>query len=507
MNGRPLLKRILRRLAQAALLGLGILLAVLLWNLWHFRSRQLSVAATAEVPLPEQALVDRLAAAVAIPTVSQQTRARTDAAPFDRFAEFLEESFPSVHKHLDRLTGDDFGNADNRSLLLRWQGSDAAQPAILLMAHYDVVPVPADTLAHWTHPPFAGVVDDRYVWGRGTLDVKDAAMAIMEAIDYLLQKGFRPQRTVYVALGHDEEVGGADGNAQIAQWMRRQGIRLLYVLDEGGCIYTDFPGLDAPVALVGVAEKGWLSVRLTVQLNDGGHASMPPPQTAIGVLARAISRIEQNPLPARLDGGADMMLDYVGPEMPMPRRLAVANRWLFAPLIKRSLTATPSGNAALRTTIAATIIQGGVKENVLPTQAEATLNVRVLPGDHSQRVLAHLKRTVADQRVAIEPLAGGRQPSRISSTQSPAFHTLHTTIKQIFPDVVVAPFVVIGGTDAAHFDDLTLSKDVYRFIPAPMDDADLKRIHGIDERIARKDYLNIVRFYIRLLEASATPEG
>ncbi len=368
------------------------------------------------------------------------------------------------------------------------------------MAHYDVVPVEPVALERWTHPPFAGYLDEQYVWGRGTLDVKNGAIGMLEAVDRLLEQGFQPNRTIYLSLGHDEEVGGIHGNQQIAEWMRSQGIRLEFVLDEGGCIYEDFTGLDRPVALVGVAEKGYVTVRLAAELAAGGHSSMPPKHTAIGILAEALHRLHQHPLPHRLDGGAGLTLDFVGPEMPLANRIAMSNRWLFAPLIESKLAATPVGNASLSTTMAPTMIEGGVKENVLPTKAELTINVRILPGDTVDSALEHIRRVVGDERVSIQTLDIRKEPSRMSRTDSEAFAVLHRTIKEIFPNVVVAPFVVVGGTDASHFDDSSLSKDVYRFIPSRLAADDVQRIHGIDERISRKDYLNIVRFYVQLLK-------
>ena len=241
-------------------------------------------------------------------------------------------------------------------------------------------------------------------------------------------------------------------------------------------------------------------MRLAVELKEGGHSSMPPASTAIGILAAALQQLEKSPFPKRLDGGADLTLDYVGPELPLAKRVVIGNRWLLGSVIQSQMAASPAGNASLRTTMAPTMLKGGVKENILPTKAEAVVNVRILPGDTVDRIVDHMKAAIGDDRVILQVQAPVKSPSRISSTDSEAFHLIQTTIQQIFPEVVVAPFVVVGGTDASHFDDDSLSKDVYRFLPSKLSAEDLPRIHGIDERISRRGYLDIVRFYVQLLK-------
>lgn len=493
------LRKTAKRLLLGICLALGGLMSILVLNVWRFQSRQINIAAAPAMAMDEQKIVERFAGAISLRTVSHQNPARFDAEEFDKFRSYLRESYPNVHEQLQLQTGLEFGDERNQSLLFKWEGNDQKRDAILLMAHYDVVPVEPATLDEWTNPPFAGYFDDNYVWGRGTLDDKCGVIGLMEAIEHLIGEGFHPSQTVYISLGHDEEIGGIRGNQPISQWMRRQGIRLEYVLDEGGGIFDDFPGLDRPVALVGVAEKGYFTTQLVVSLKETGHASIPPKDTAISILANAIGRLHDHPLPQRLNGGTGLMLDHVGPEMPMVNRIAVSNRWLFRPLIKWQLGAIPAGNAALRTTIAPTIIAGGFKDTVLPTKASVTLNARILPGDTVDSAMAYIKKCIDDDRVCVGEPTNGVEPSRISSTDSNSFRRIHHAIKEVFPDAVVAPFVVVAGTDAKHFDDNSLSKNVYRFTPWKLGNEELKRIHGINERISRKDFLGIIRFYERLL--------
>lgn len=482
------------------LLGVGCLgLAVVVaWNVVRSPSRQLEVEPVSHPDLSEQQIVERLSEAIQIRSVSMGNLAWVDEQQFDRFHEFVAATYPELYQPpFEAMTGDVFGDARNRSLLFHWPGSDAKLEPILLMSHFDVVPIESETATAWTHPPFSGDVDDHYIWGRGALDVKDGVIGILEAVNHLLDKGFQPTRSIYISLGHDEETGGTHGNRRIAEWMRSQGIRLWFVVDEGGCILNDFPGMERPLALVGVAEKGFMNVRLSVSLEEGGHSSMPPPETAIGILSQAINRIERDAFPATLSGGGDLLLDFIGPEMAPLSRVATANRWLFERLIVRMLEKKPGSNAMLRTTVAPTMVSGGTKENVLPTHADAVLNLRLLPGDSAASAVRRLTETVQDPRVKIVAVGEPREASPISSTASQSFRTLHRTIREVYPKVVVAPFVLVGGTDAAHFE--PLSRNVYRFMPVRLSEKDLKRIHGIDERIAKRDFLDLVSYFIRLI--------
>ena len=338
-------------------------------------------------------------------------------------------------------------------------------------------------------------MDDEFIWGRGTLDCKHGVMAILEAISLLSAQGFQPKRTIYVASGHDEEIGGADGNLKIAAWFRSHRIRLHTIIDEGGCVFTEFPGLASPAAMVGVAEKGFLTVEITANVNADkvGHSSMPPRETAVSILSSAIHRVQSSPFPARIDGGLRDTLNFLGPEMPFDKKMAMSNMWLFGPLVIRTLSARPSGDALLRTTIAPTMIEGGVSENVLPTQATAKLNLRLLPGDSIDSSLEYLRRSINDPRVSLKSLDKAREASPLSDIDSEAFRILQTTIHQVLPDVVVAPFVLVGSTDTIHYTDL--SEHIFRFIPTRLSERDTQRFHGIDERISKDSYLEIISFF------------
>ncbi len=498
------MKRIKKVVKRGSLVLLGLLIALLSvvgWNYLNFSSMQIRVKPARNTHWDQALLENRLQSAIQIPTVSQPLSRLTAGSPLHRFRDFLAEAFPALHRPpFIRRTGLDFGDALIPSVMFEWPGRDSKLEGILLMSHFDIVPIEPSTFSNWTHEPFSGHIDDKFLWGRGTLDCKHGVMAILEAIDRLAADGFQPERTIYVALGHDEELGGKDGNAKMAEWLRSRGRRLYTVLDEGGCIFTDFPGLGRPAALIGVAEKGSLNVRLSVEVSptEVGHASMPPSQTSISILASAINRVQASPFPANVDGGLRDTLRFLGPEMPsFFRRVAMANLWLTGPIVKLQLADKPSSNALLRTTVAPTLIEGGIQVNVLPHQASASLNLRLLPGDSIEEAMEYIQQNIDDPRVSVSALPLGNEASPMSSIDSDPFHQLHQTIREIYPDVAVAPFVLVGSTDSLHYRDLC--ENIYRFIPAQLSERDTQRFHGIDERIALQDYTDIVRFMHQLI--------
>jgi len=501
------MKRIARR-ASFVLLGLFLALLIFMsWNYLRFSSKQLQVEPAPKIAWNNELLYKNLQGAIQIQTVSETLSQLTEGHPLYQFRDYVEATFPALHRSpFIRRTGHDFGDALIPSLLFEWPGQNPSLPGILLMSHFDVVPIEKGTCSKWTHEPFSGHIDGTFLWGRGTLDCKHGVMAILEAINRHAADGFTPERTIYIALGHDEELGGQDGNAKMAEWLRSQGRKLHMVLDEGGCVFTEFPGLSQPAALIGVAEKGMLNVQLSVEvsLTEIGHASMPPPQTAISILATAIDRVQVSPFPAHIDGGLGDTLRFLGPEMPsLARRIAMANLWLTEPLITRQLAGKPSSNALLRSTVAPTLIHGGVQVNVLPQNATAALNLRLIPGDSIEQAIEHIRQSIDDPRVDVVALPLAKEASPMSSIESPAFDQLHRSIREVYPEVAVAPFVLVGSTDSVHYRDI--STDIYRFIPARIAERDTQRFHGIDERIALEDYVQIVQFFHQLILNTAGP--
>jgi carboxypeptidase PM20D1 len=486
-------RRILQLLGALAslLLTLGI---VLLGNTLRLSSAQLSAVPLAPklVLLPDSTTA-HLAAALRIPTVSRTIYAETDSVPFHHLATYLRRTFPLVHQHL-RLQ-----HINHYGLLYEWTGTDPTLKPLLLVAHQDVVPVLPGTEGQWTRPPFAGEQAGEYLYGRGALDDKLNVIGQLEAVEYLLRTHYHPRRTVLLAFGHDEEAQGRRGARAIAAVLRQQHPQLEMVLDEGGIIKADgVAGLVQPVALVGVSEKGYLSLELSAT-GQGGHSSMPPALTSVGRVAAAVARLEAQPFPARLDGGVSGLLAYLAPATPFGKRVVFANQWLFGPLIKKTLEATPSGNATLRTTTAPTIMRGGDKDNVLPIAAAATVNFRLLPGDSVHAVARQVQAIINDSLIRVRLVGEGREASPVSATNNAAFTTLHHTIKSVFPQVLVAPYVVVGATDARAYASLC-PQATYRFMPVLLDQAALESLHGTNERLRVSAYQDVIRFYVTLMQ-------
>jgi carboxypeptidase PM20D1 len=479
-------------------LGVGLFLlgAVLGVRALRLRSSQLRVAPVHDVEVDGARAAERLAGALRFPTISSQDEDRIDSTAFDGLSQYLEQAFPLVHARLPRE------RVGDHSLLFTWSGSDASLPPLLLLAHLDVVPVEPGTEAAWEHAPFAGEIAAGFVWGRGALDDKAGVVGILEAVEILLAREVRPRRTVVLAFGHDEEVGGARGARAVATRLQAAGLRFEFVLDEGLAIVEGIvPGLEQPAALIGVAEKGYASVRLLARA-AGGHSSMPPRATAIGVLNRALARLESHPLPARFDGVPAALFGALAPELPFGQRLVLANLWLFRPLLLHRLAAEPTTGALLRTTGVPTMLSAGIKENVVPERAEALVNFRIRPGDSLASVLEHVRRTVEDARVEVSLVGQGSEPSPVSSAATPGYEAIARAVREVEPRALVAPSLVLGGTDARHYQ--ALSPAVYRFLPALLRPDDLPRVHGTNERIGVEDYRRVVRFYLQLLRHAAS---
>lgn len=480
------------------LLGLLLLLAlVLVGNTLRQGSRQIEAEPAQPLAVDRDGVVQTMAAAVRARTVSGETPVPGVEAEFEALHALLRERYPRVHAALEREV------VGGHSLLFTWKGSDAALKPVALMAHQDVVPIAPGTEASWQRPPFDGVVEDGFVWGRGTLDDKSNLVTQLEALEMLLEAGVQPRRTIYFVFGHDEEIGGEHGVVRIVALLQQRGVRLDWVLDEGMAVtHGVMPGIEQPVALIGLAEKGSVSLRLAASAPPG-HSSMPPGpgQGAVARLAAALARLDAQPLPGGIQGAAAEMFEAIAPEMPFGQRLALSNLWLTRPLVERMLSRGAATNAMLRTTTAMTMLSAGMKENVLPGRAEAVVNFRILPGDTIGSVQAEVRRIVADEGIEITLHGQGFDPSRLATSRSDSFRLVEQAVRDIFPDAVVAPSLMLAASDARHFDGI--SDASYRFMPIRFDSADLKRPHGTDERIAIDQLVDMVRFYHRLLARAA----
>ena len=460
-----------------------------------FQRSQGSVKKIEGIAVDEQCVAEHLAACVRCRTVPLDEKGTPDPKAFKQLHRMLEETYPLVHQKLKREV------VNGYSLLYTWQGVRAELEPVMLMAHQDVVSADPND---WTHPPFDGVITDGFIWGRGTLDIKNQLIGIMDAAEALLVQGYRPERTILFGLGHDEETGGVNGSKVMGQLLKERGIHLAGIVDEGGGISAGLAaGVRGPVALIGVSEKGYLTVEFTVH-SAPGHSSTPPRQTAIGILSRALTRLEAHPMPVRLRR-LRPLYHGIGKAAPLYLQVAFANIWLFGPILKRWLASNPEMNASMRTTTALTIINGGREDNTIPADAKAFVNFRLLPGDTIADVLWHIKKTIKDERVKVKPVEGKfNEALPTSSTRSKAYMSLKQVIHQVFDNPPVAPYVMLGGTDCMHF--VPVCDDIYRFTSLVMDESFRGLEHGIDERIPVEAMAMMVKFYAQLMKVWGTKE-
>jgi carboxypeptidase PM20D1 len=434
-----------------------------------------------------------LGEAVRFRTVSNQNRADNQPEQWNNFQQWLVTTYPAVHRAMQREI------VAGGTLIYTWPGSDAAAQPIILMAHQDVVPVTPGTESDWKHPPFDGVIADNAVWGRGTVDDKGSLIALFEALEGLAANGFAPRRTVYLVSGHDEEVSGG-GAAAAAKLFAERKVRALFTLDEGSLIIQDAPVVNGPAILIGVAEKGYATLRVTANAT-GGHSSMPPKDTGVVNLARAVLAIHDKPFPIELRGPAADMIAVLGGEAGGLTKAAVANQWLFGALLREQVAATPSGAAAFHTTIAPTMLTGSPKENVLPQSANALINYRIAPWNRSADILRRAREATHGIPVDLSWVKPPREPSKISSTRSQGWQLIAAAARPHAPTAPISPYLVVGGTDGRNFEDV--SDDVYRFMPMHLTIEGTAMLHGTNEHMSLANLQRMIIFYSTLIGTSA----
>lgn len=434
-----------------------------------------------------------------LPTVAGGREDGTEPAPFVELHRLLRAHFPRTHEVGEVI------DVPPHGLLIRIP-SDPESPTadadpVLLMAHMDVVPVGDEN--RWTHPPLGADVVDGIIWGRGTLDDKGQLVAAIAAVESLLEDGGRPAREVWLSFGSDEEVMGTCAHNAVAV-LRERGVTPWFVLDEGGAIASQaFPGITRPLGVIGVSEKGVLSLRLTAS-GRGGHASRPAKGGPAARIAAAITRLERRPFPARLSPATLEMLRRLGPHLPRPVRplFARAGRAPGA-LAKVMVAAGPEAAALARTTIAVTTLSGSPAINVSPTSVRAGLNLRIAAGETAAAATERIRRIVgSDIEVDVEE---SHDPSPISPIDDPAFVLLEETVTTVFPEAVPVPYVMYAATDSRHFTEIC--PRVYRFAPFRMSAKQRDSIHSYDERLGVEDFLDGVRWYRTLLDSLAGQRG
>jgi carboxypeptidase PM20D1 len=482
------MKRIFIGIATLLLVVLAVMVA-----------RTLMIAAPVEqvaappIPVESNAVAQHLAQAVRFQTISygDGIKENEKTMALQAMHDWMEQTYPYFH---EAAGPEKFGE----SLLFTWIGKNPNLPPVMLMAHLDVVPVVPGTEKDWTHAPFSGDIAEGFVWGRGTLDDKGQLVAILEAMNRLAMTGFQPERTVMFAFGQDEEVGGGKGNAAIAKTLTARGAHFAWVLDEGSSIMNEpYPGVRRPVAFVSNAEKGYLSLELTAH-GEGGHAARPSRDLALPRLSTAILNVVGSPFESDLDDIQRAKFAVLAPLVPFGDRFMLANLWLMKPFVLRRMEAVPDSAAVLHTTISPTVLNAGIKENVIPPTARAIINFRLHQRDTINSVTAHVKQAIGDAKVDVtereETLS---EATKVVDMKSPAFIYLSNAITATY-GVPIAPDIMTGATDSRHF--LPIADAVLRFRPYHEEIADLARVHGTNERVAVSDLGPAVSFYMRLVQ-------
>jgi carboxypeptidase PM20D1 len=489
--------RVLGRIAIIVFVSVVGLIAVLLVRTLTYKGAVGADVAAVRVAPPiavdTKLAAQHLSQAVQIQTVSHQDPAEDQPAEWARLHAFLATAYPAAHAAMTREV---VGKA---SLVYTWPGSDPSLAPVILMAHQDVVPVTPGTEGDWKHPPFAGDIADGAVWGRGSIDDKGSLITLFEGLEALAKSGFRPKRTVIVVSGEDEEVRGQGARAAAAL-LKSRNIKAQFVVDEGLAVISDNPVTGGRLALIGTAEKGYATLIVTAAA-VGGHSSAPPADGGgVVTLSRAIAAIADNSFPMAFRGPGADMLQVLAPTAPFMVRMAVANAWLFKPLLVKQIGGSSAGAALLHTTIAPTMLKGSPKENVLPQDATAWINYRIEPGDTSADVMARAKAAVGDLPVALSWIKPPEEPSPVSSTRSEGWKVLAAVAGKV-TGAPVAPSLVTAGTDSRYLQGV--AADVYRFQPMEFSLKDTGMIHGTNEHMTLKNLETAVQFYARLIATAA----
>ena len=462
------------------------LLAVILARALAFKPKPERRAEPTDAPVDEEHAVESLRRMIRCKTVSYVETEKIDEAEFDKFRALLPERFGHVYAACQ------FERIGKSGLLFTLKGQSSEKPAVF-MAHYDVVPVDE---SGWEKPAFEGLIDDGVLWGRGTLDTKGTLNGVLEAAEHLLSKGFVPQNDMYFAFAGDEEIAGPT-QVEIVKTLQARGIVPAIVVDEGGAVVENvFPGVKERCALIGIGEKGMMNATLTIE-GAGGHASAPPPHTGVGLLARAVCRIENEPFPNTLTKPVAEMFDTLGRRSTFVYRLIFANLWCFMPVLDR-LCRKSGGelNAMMRTTCAFTQMEGSAATNVLPPRAQVGANFRIIGGETPQSALDYIRRAANDDSIRFCDVYS-MAPSKFSNTSGYGWDKLKAAVEQTWPDALVSPYLMVACSDSRHY--CAISDNVYRFSAMALSKEERGMIHGHNERIPIDKIVKTVQFYVRLM--------
>lgn len=437
----------------------------------------------------EKAVIN-LSDAIKYKTIAPDDKIDGEWSEFDKFIKMLNKKYPNV------FTSVEIEIVEEHNLLMRWKGSNPKLKPALLAAHMDVVPVEKGTEKDWNHPAFDGLIDEEYIWGRGAMDDKHSLIGILEAVDDMIAKGYVPRRDIIMAFGCDEEKMHTNGADAMAKILKERDTKLYCVIDEGGVVAVDsIDGLDRPAALIGICEKGYADVKIRIK-SEGGHSSTPGNHTSIGLLSTVFHNLEKKQFKQKITTPVRDMLAAIAPYMGFGMRLISANLWLFAPILKKQMSGIKSMDALYRTTTAVTMANSGTAPNVIPQRAEGVVNFRLLPGDTKADLMDHIYNAGdgIDMDIDSDSIY---EASSISPSKGDVWIILTDVIRSLFPDAVISPYLMLGGTDSRKYQDMT--DCIYRFMPIKVNKDELNRLHSTNERISKENLKNVIIFYKRFI--------
>lgn len=478
----------IKKLLLSLVLIIGIIASIVAYRTLTAKSVQLNDIKAAPVAALPDSAVSNLQKAIRCQTISFGDTSLWKAEPFIALRQLIETAYPLVNSKMSREVFSEY------SYFYKWEGKNPALAPYIFMAHQDVVPVEEASRNLWKAEPFSGALINNVVYGRGAIDNKCNLISMLEAAEKLLKEGFQPDRTIYFIFGHDEEIGGRKGALKIAKALEARGIKADLLIDEGGIITKEkVPGTKKAVALVATAEKGYLSLDFTVS-KKGGHSSMPDKETAIDILMKGLTKLHDNPFPTRFDDATKGFIRFLGPELDFPNNMAFTNEWLFKPLIISAFEKSAPSRAMIRTTSVTTILNAGIKDNVVPSIAKATANFRLLPGDSAMTVIRKVKELINDDRIEISIKNGlFTEGTKATSSEGIGFQKINKIVKQTYDNVLVSPFLLIGATDSRHFS--KVSDHIIKFSPV----IDPVGFHTYDEQVSVEAYQHSIWFFEQLL--------
>ncbi|WLI87218.1 M20 family peptidase [Vibrio parahaemolyticus] len=472
-----------------------------------FSSMQMQGVEQVEVKVDLEGAAQRLSQAVQFPTISNQDRSDFDEEAFNNYHDFLVESYPLVHKTLKReLVGD----PRPFSLIYTWEGKDPSLPPAVFMAHQDVVPIAEESRDQWEVEPFSGEIKDGYIWGRGSLDDKNQIHAILEATEMKIKEGFQPERTILFVFGHDEEVGGPEGAKHAADIIEQRYDKIAFVIDESAPLVPGiFPGIRENTALIGIAQKGFVSLEIAIN-GIGGHSSQPAGESNIVALAKAVEKVEAAQFPYKIHDAVRYQYRFMGPELPedqqpMYKAVAYGENDSISDLEQKFIDVMSQNQvtrAMLHTTTAVTMFNAGIKDNVLPPAATAVVNFRPMPGDTPEVIIEHVKKAIGDERITVRDISASTPATNVADPNGEGYKMLEKTIRQTWGnDLIVSPFFVIGGSDSKHFQARDFAPDVYTITALQLESVkEFEGFHGVNERILVDEYGRSIGFFYKLMD-------